>query len=34
MGDGLEISEVTGLGLVAVMARKGVGAEAIGQRLG
>ena len=34
MADPLQITEITGLGLVAVMARKGVGAEAIGQCLG
>ena len=34
MADPLQITEITGFGLVAVMARKGVGAEAIGQRLG
>ena len=33
MDDPLQITEVTGFGLVAVMARKGVGAEAIGERL-
>lgn len=34
MADPLQITEVTGFGLVAVMARKGMGAEAIGHRLG
>ena len=34
MADPLQITEITGIGLVAVMARKGVGAEAIGKCLG
>lgn len=34
MADGLTISESTGFGLVAIMARKGIAAEAIGTRLG
>ena len=34
MADPLQITEITGIGLVAVMARKGVGAEAIGKYLG
>ncbi len=34
MAEPLQITEITGFGLVAVMARKGVGAEAIGRRMG
>ena len=34
MADPLQINEITGFGLVAVMARKGIGAEEVGRRLG
>lgn len=34
MANSVEINEITGTGLVAIMARKGVSAEAIGTRLG